>query len=200
MAKKLFIFEDDKFERFFPLTLNRPVYELLWGMRKIREKIVSFVPNTDVILLCRDYLEQVLKEKTGEKVNGFEVEDDDDIFLFNGRFIPSSYFSALLDSPKESTLFSNGDEIVAWQGRGKIFKNLLPIFGQLYQKDQIAQLKSKVDRVEVKAELVGYLWDLVTGNPKEIEADFEKRKSGLDFKNMFKHCEIDDQALLYDVE
>lgn len=200
MAKKLFIFEDDKFDRFFPLTLNRPVYELLWGMRKIREKIVSLVPNADVILLCRDYLENVLKEATGEKVNYFEVQEDDDILLINGRMIHSSDILAALNSPKESALFLSGDEVVAWHGRGRAFKKLLPAFGQLYQKDRITQLKSEIDRVGVKVELVGYLWDLVTGNPQEIEADFENKKPTLDFKNMFKHCQIDDQALMYAVE
>jgi UDP-N-acetylglucosamine diphosphorylase/glucosamine-1-phosphate N-acetyltransferase len=200
MAKKLFIFEDDKFDRFFPLTLNRPVYELLWGMNRIREKIVSFVPNADVILLCRDYLEKVLKETAGKKVNYFRVDDDDDIILVNGRLIHSSDFSALLDSTKENTLFLSSEEIVAWQGRGKAFKNLLPTFRHLYQKDKMAQLKSEIEQVEVKAKLVGYLWDLVTGNPGEIEADFVKIKPALDFKNMFKHCQIDDQALMYDVE
>ena len=141
MAKKLFIFEDDKFNRFFPLTLNRPVYELLFGMRRIREKISSLVPNADVALLCRDYLEKVLEQTTGKRVNYFQVEDDDDVLLVNGRLVPSSGFSNTLDSPKESTLFLSGDEMVAWQGRGKAFKNLLSIFQHLYPKDQIAQLK-----------------------------------------------------------
>jgi UDP-N-acetylglucosamine diphosphorylase/glucosamine-1-phosphate N-acetyltransferase len=200
MAMKLFIFEDDKFDRFFPLTLNRPVYELLWGMNRIREKIVSLVPNADVVLLCRDYLEKVLEQTTGKKVNYFQVEDDDDIFLVNGRFVPPSDFSALLDSTKENALFLSGEEIVAWQGSGKVFKSHLSKFENLYDKNKIAQLKSEIEQVEVKMELIGYLWDLVTSNPGEIEADFGKIKPALNFKNMFKHCQIDDQALMYDVE
>jgi UDP-N-acetylglucosamine diphosphorylase/glucosamine-1-phosphate N-acetyltransferase len=200
MANKLFIFEDDQFDRFFPLTLNRPVYELLFGMRRIKDKIASLVPDADVVLLCRDYLGKVLEEKTGKMVNCFRVDEDDQILLVNGRLIPSSDFPALLGSSKESTLFMRGEEMVAWKGNGKAFKNLSPSFQHLYQKNQMAQLKSEINRVNVKMELIGYLWDLVTGNPGEIEEDFEKIKPALDFKNMFKHCQIDDQALMYDVE
>ncbi|MFQ5721430.1 MAG: putative sugar nucleotidyl transferase, partial [Candidatus Aminicenantales bacterium] len=42
MAKKLYIFEDDKFDQFFPLTYNRPVYELICGISRIKDKIASF--------------------------------------------------------------------------------------------------------------------------------------------------------------
>ena len=81
MSKKLFIFEDDKYDRFFPLTYNRPVYELLYGITRIKEKIRHLFPGAEVVLLCRDYLERVLATRTGQKVNQFEVKKDDEILL-----------------------------------------------------------------------------------------------------------------------
>src|SRR3970282_192832 len=109
MAKKLFIFEDDKFSHFSPLTYNRPVYELLCGISKIREKIAFYFPSCEIILLCRDFLALSLAEKTqgsGIKVNDFEVTDADEIFLVNGRFLPDENFKKEIPD-KESLLFHN---------------------------------------------------------------------------------------------
>jgi UDP-N-acetylglucosamine diphosphorylase/glucosamine-1-phosphate N-acetyltransferase len=200
MAKKLFIFEDDKYSQFFPLTYNRPVYELLCGITKIKDKISSLFPDAQVILLCRDYLEKVLKIKTGKRVNEFDIRDEDQILLINGRILPSPDFPKKVNFSKEGRLFFRGDDMVGWGGRGEAFRNLKSSFQTLYVKDQITLLKSKIDFSEVDVKIVSYLWDLVSQNSSKIEADFEGIKPSLDFKNMFKHNQVDDEALIYDVE
>lgn len=200
MAKKLFIFEDDKYDQFFPLAYNRPVYELLCGITKIKDKMSSLFPEAEVILLCRDYLEKVISIRTRQKVNDFSMEDDDEILLINGRILPSSDFSQKVNFSEKERFFFKGDDMVGWTGRGEAFKNHKSSFQSLYIKDQIRSLKSKVNISEVEVKLFNYLWDLVSQNGSEIEADFERIKPNLDFKNMFKHCQVDDQALIYDVE
>lgn len=200
MAEKLLIFEDDKYDQFFPLTYNRPVYELLCGITKIKDKINSFFPDAEVILLCRDYLEKVLKIRTGQKINDFDLKDEDQILLINGRILPSSDFSEKVNFSEEERFFFQGDDMVGWAGKGKTFKTHKSSFRALYVKDQIKLLKAKIDLLEVEVKIVNYLWDLVSQNSLEIEADFKRIKPSLDFKNMFKHCEVDDQTLIYDVE
>ncbi len=200
MAKKLFIFEDDRYNQFFPLTYNRPVYELLCGITKIKDKISSLFPDAEVMLLCRDYLEKVLKIKTGRKVNEFNIKDEDQILLINGRILPSPDFLQEVDFSDEERFFFRGDDMVGWAGRGEAFKNFKSSFHALYSKDKIKLLKSKVDSFKVEVKIVNYLWDLVSQNNLEIEADFKKIKPSLDFKNMFKHSQVDDDALIYDVE
>ena len=200
MAKKLFIFEDDKYEQFFPLTYNRPVYELLCGITKIKDKISSLFPDGEVILLCRDYLEKVLKIRTGQKVNEFDIKGEDQILLINGRILPSPDFSEKVSFSDEERFFFRGDDMVGWAGRGETLKNLKSSFQALYVKDQIKLLKSKIDFLEVEIKMVNYLWGLVSQNSLEIEVDFKRIKPDLDFKNMFEHSEVDDQALIYDVE
>src|SRR4030066_405339 len=113
MAKKLFIFEDDKFGNFYPLTYNHPVYELLCGILKLREKIAFYFPDCEVNLLCRDFLAPVLAEKTkscGIKVNDFGVHDSDEIFLVNGRVLPDEKFKSQI--PKDESIFFQEENFV----------------------------------------------------------------------------------------
>ena len=198
MAKKLFIFEDDKYGRFFPLTCNRPVYELLCGMRRIREKIESVFPEAEVTLLCRDHLKSVLKARTGYRVNELGVGDEDDVLLVNGRILANSALRNELKFFEEERLYFRGDDLVGWNGRGEGFKNLASSFVSLFVKGQEKALKSKVGFMELDADLVDHIWDLVSRNGSEIAADFELAKPDLDFKNMFKRCRLDDRALIYD--
>lgn len=200
MAKKLFIFEDEKYNQFLPLTYNRPAYELLCGTTKIKDKISSLFPDAQEILLCRDYLEKVLKIKTGIRINEFDIKDEDQILLINGRILPSTDFPQKVNFLEEERFFFRGDDMVGWAGRGEAFKTHKGLFQALYVKDQIKLLKSKIDFSEVDVKIVSYLWDLVFQNSSEIEVDFKRIKPSLDFKNMFNHSQVDDQALIYDVE
>ena len=200
MAKKLYIFEDYKFDQFFPLTYNRPVYELICGISRIKDKIASLFPEAEIILLCRDYLEKVLKIKTSQKVNNFDIKDKDELLFINGRVIPHKDFSEELNFSCEEEFFFCGEDFVSWRGTGLSFKNYENIFKTLYVKDQIKPIKQKRELSQIEVKLAGYLWDLVNLNKSEIENDFERLKPNLDFKNIFKRNEIDDRALVYDIE
>ena len=200
MARKLFIFEDDKYSHFFPLTCNRPVYELLCGTRRIREKIESVFPEAEVTLLCRDHLKPVLKAKTGYRVNDLGVADEDEILLVNGRILAKPALLDELRFSEDEKFCIRGEDLVGWTGRGEGFKNLASSFKSLFVKDQIKTLKSKVDFLELEVDMADYIWDLVSRTGSEIIADFKLAKPNLDFKNMFKECQVDDQALIYDVE
>lgn len=200
MSRKLFIFEDDKFDRFFPLTYNRPVYELLCGITKIREKICHLFAGVEVVLLCRDYLEKVLATWTRQKVNQFEVKKEDEILLINGRVLPPGDFSEKVNFSNQERFFFSGDDLVGWTGRGEVFEKHKTFFQSLYVGDQIKSQKSKLTVTEIDVKPVNYLWDLVSLNGDQIEADFARMKPSLDFKNMFKHCQVDDDSLIYEME
>lgn len=207
MAKKLFIFEDDKFSHFYPLTYNRPVYELLCGISKIREKIIHYFPDHEITLLCRDFLAPVLAEKTKDfavKVNDFEVADSDEIFLVNGRVLPDENFEKEI-SDKEALLFHDVN-LVLGKISGNKFKKNSESFRHLYSPPKIKHLKESLEVQITKLDLVNYLWELVgqseaeSKNAAEIRRDFERLKPSLDFKNMFKHNQVDGQAVIYDLD
>lgn len=207
MAKKLFIFEDNKFSHFYPLTYNRPVYELWCGISKIREKIASYFPNLEITLLCRDFLAPVLAEKTkgcGIKVNDFEVADADEVFLVNGRVLPDENFKKEIPE-KEALLFHN-ENLVLGKISGNKFKKNSEGFKHLFSSSKIKHLKESLEVQITKLDLLNYLWEIVgqstsdTLNACEIKKDFERLKPELDFKNMFKHNQVDGQAVIYNLD
>ncbi len=202
MLVRLFIFEDERYDQFFPLTWTRPAYELRCGAWRIRHSIVSHFTQVDRVLLCRDYLEPVLNEKgdASYRVNDLHVEDDDEIYLVNGRLFPPSDLREILDSSGENQLLVCGYNMVGWHGSGRAFKSHATGFGQLYQKGQVDELKRTLDCVEAQVEMPSYLWDLVEKNGAQIERDFEWFKKHKDLKHMFEHSQVDDQALIYDVD
>ncbi|MFQ6002533.1 MAG: putative sugar nucleotidyl transferase, partial [Candidatus Zixiibacteriota bacterium] len=208
MAKKLYIFEDDKFDQFFPLTYNRPVYELICGISRIKDKIASFFPQAEIFLLCRDYLEKVLQSKTNRfdklttshKINNFDIKNEDELIFINGRVLPGRNLSEKLNFSQSEQFLFCGQDFVSWRGTGLSFKNYENIFKTLWVKDQIKPIKQEKETPQIQVNLVGYLWDLVNLNKSEIENDFERMRPNLDFKKIFERNEIDDQALIHDIE
>jgi len=61
--KALCIFEDDRFPNFFPLTLNKPVFDLLIGTQTLVERIRADVKHESAYMLCRPYLADTIREK-----------------------------------------------------------------------------------------------------------------------------------------
>lgn len=200
MAKKLFIFEDHKFENFYPLTYNRPVYQLLSGIKLIQEKISSFYPEAEVILLCRDYLNELLRLKSNFRVNEFEVRDEDELLFINGRVIASEDLSQILAFSRERRSYICKKDLISLTFKGSDLKRFENEVNSLYQKDSLESIKSETRPSEIEIEVSDYLWNLIDWNKKEIESDFKRLSSEMDFKDMLKNCEIDSTAIIYNIK
>lgn len=206
MAKKLFIFEDDKFENFYPLTYNRPVYELLCGIFLLREKFLSLYPSSETILLCRDYISDVLKDMTHFKVNDLEIKEKDQLLFLNGRILAQDDLPQKLSFSEKEKLWLCGDELLGFSISGSDFRKIKNEVFALYEGKNIESIKNKINSADasrdedVKLKLVNFLWELVAENPSEIRKDFEILKHNLDFKGMFKNSQVDTQAKIYDSE
>ena len=200
MAKKLFIFEDDKFENFYPLTYNRPVYQLLSGINLIQEKISSFYPGLEIILLCRDDLEDLLKMRTNLKVNIIKAEDKDELLFINGRVTASADLISILKFSQEKKSYICKTDLLGFTLKGEDIREFENEVNSLYQKESLESIKAKIRHSEIELEVVNYLWDLVDKNKKQIKTDFKRLSPDLDFKNMFKNCQIDDTAVIYNLK
>ncbi|TET79357.1 MAG: transferase, partial [Candidatus Cloacimonadota bacterium] len=44
------IFEDKKYINFLPLTLSRPIFELITGTKTVREKLCQYFTKDDIFL------------------------------------------------------------------------------------------------------------------------------------------------------
>ena len=184
MAKKLFIFEDDKFSNFYPLTYNRPVYELLSGILKVKDKLIQLYPGAEVSLLCRDYLAEVLRQKTSYKVNNFNLKKEDLLLFLNGRMLAEEKLPLKINFSTKDRAFISKGELLALNLKGEDFKKYETEVKTLYKKTSIESILKKVKKTEIKLEFIKYLWDLIRLNSEEIVRDF-KRLSKVK-KNDFK--------------
>ncbi len=196
MKKKLFIFEDDKFEDFHPLTYFRPVYQLLFGIKLLQEKISSFYPGVEVTLLCRDYLKEILELRSNLRVNDFKVKNEDELLFINGRVISSEDLSAVLNFSGEKRSYTCKNDLIGFNLKGSDLNKLENEVNSLYLKDSLESIKGKTRTTRVEVRLADYLWNLIDGNKKEIKSDFKRTSPNLDFKNMLKECEVDTTAII----
>jgi UDP-N-acetylglucosamine diphosphorylase/glucosamine-1-phosphate N-acetyltransferase len=194
MGKKLFIFEDDKYANFHPLTYNRPVYELLCGILRLKDKIVQLYPETEVILLCRDYIAEVLKQKSSFKVNNFSIKKEDQLLFLNGRILVDEKLHQKKDFSEKEKAFTSKGELLALSLKGEDFKKYETEVKTLYKKASIESILEKIKKVEIRLEGVNYLWDLVRLNPKEIIKDL--RRLSKVKKNDFKKG-VDSSVRIY---
>src|SRR3990170_3429267 len=135
MGTIIYLFEDQIYKNFYPLTYNRPACELLFGMKKLREKVALHFPQAEIRLLCRDYLAKYLGEKTSLKVNDFKVAANDEILLLNGRVAVDSALVTRLNPNQEKEPGFRGPDFgreLLWSpfpaGRGNPAVDLSGIF------------------------------------------------------------------------
>ncbi len=85
------IFEDSRFPAFFPLSLNKPVFELFLGTDTLRARIIKDLYPEKVYLAVRPYLRDVMVEDLeledpDYRVTVGELEGEETVFI-NGRVI-----------------------------------------------------------------------------------------------------------------
>jgi len=177
MSDKIFIFEDDKYSNFYPLTFNRPVCELLCGISLLREKIARLYPDTENNLLCRKELAPVLQEKTGLRVNRLDFRPFDRHLFLNGRVRCLPELPSKVDFDRENVVYTNGGEVVAFCVDDEKTKKLFPQIAELHKSDNLEVLKGELEQIEVELGLFSYLWELVTENPDVLRQEIGEKLS-----------------------
>jgi UDP-N-acetylglucosamine diphosphorylase/glucosamine-1-phosphate N-acetyltransferase len=110
--KALCIFEDDRFPNFFPLSLNKPVFDLLMGTQTLMERIRADLDHQSVCIVCRPYLQETVREK--HSIEGDDSSPVDTIFI-NGRLLAyADELTKLCSELGENEIFSkNGVPVAA---------------------------------------------------------------------------------------
>ncbi len=163
MALNLCIFEDEHFNRLYPLSLTRPVFDLRCGISLLREKIVRRFPGSRLHLFCRDYLADVVREGAPEvPVN--KISGESCLFI-NGRFIL-------------------GDKLPDFGSKEMVCKKDVEVAAAFVTGGRLASLSKQKDGVipskwfddlpaqEIEGTFIRYPWDLVHDNPQQIRRDF----------------------------
>lgn len=153
------IFEDKKYINFLPLTLSRPIFELITGTKTVREKLCQYFTKDDIFLSTRTYLANVFKEKIDNV--SFDIPSKPTLFI-NGRVIPNKSLIESISHHSEEQLFFVEETLVAARVRdGKKF----------YKKWEEGNLEGyKIKKIDAKT--INYPWDLLLYNGEEIEKEF----------------------------
>ncbi len=193
MSDKIFIFEDDKYSNFYPLTFNRPVYQLLSGMSLLREKIAALYSDSEINLLCREELAPVLQEKTGLRVNRFDFRPFDRHLFLNGRVRCLPELPSKVDFDRENVVYTNGGEVVAFCVDDENRKRLFPRITELHKSENLEVLKGELEQIDVELGLFSYIWELVTENP-----DILRQEMGQKLSETLIGGKLDPRAILMD--
>ncbi|HUV36995.1 MAG TPA: putative sugar nucleotidyl transferase [Patescibacteria group bacterium] len=119
MPANLCIFEDDRYPNFFPLSLNRPVFDLHIGTQALWKRLAIEVNPEELILLCRPYLAPVFAEAVqagdGERPVRVNENAEGEMLFLNGRLLAlgSELADCIGDLPENGVLHKNGIAVAA---------------------------------------------------------------------------------------
>ncbi|MBD3674302.1 MAG: hypothetical protein HUJ26_12325 [Planctomycetaceae bacterium] len=158
--------EDDSSAQFSPLTLSRPVFELVCGRFSQRERIQRAWQLTEWGAILRPHLTAVYREAEPDaRLNDEQWLNEGAILLLNGRWMPAT-LTQLPCQPHQSAWV--GDEPVAiWLDADEWSQTES---GDL--KDRIRRLADIRKRVDAGGQLLERPWDLVDRNPRQLVDDY----------------------------
>ena len=201
---RIVFFEDEQALNFSPISLFRPVFELLCGHYSVRERISKSFADSSWGGIIRPELREIYQEEHPEASINTDVNFRNGQTLFiNGRWLTQKKD---LDSIKEGTAGWIDDELV-WLAVEPSDGVEFNCPGQVESLRSLAQTKR---RVQATGRLVHYPWDLVSHNGEQLTLDFNDRSKdesldisqnlGLvgDAKNVYVHqsAELDPFVVL----
>lgn len=173
MIANIFIFEDNKYTNFLPLSYLRPVYDLISGASTLLAKIVRNFPEATIALHCRDYLKNLVKQShAGIGVNNVNVAIG--CLLVNGRLLAPRNLEKVLTLDDRDRIFINDeDEVVAMYLTPKNLYTLKNMVEDIFtSKELLSTFRNKSEVTHVPLTLIEYPWQLVANSARELEEDF----------------------------
>ncbi len=171
MARDVFIFEDKDYSKLLPLVYTKAVYELRCGMDLLLDKIVRFYPQSKINLFCRDYLVEVLKDRSSFPVNECNWGEDG-ILLINGRILMNEPIPL---NGEEELGIKDGTVVYARLSRRKS-DSVSPSF--MLGRNPLDELRKGLKVTEVDARLITHFWDLIDNNGEQIKKEFKSLAKG----------------------
>lgn len=171
MKSTICIFEDCGYENLLPLVYFRPVFGLRCGILTLYEKIKRLYPGEKIVLLCRDYLTDKVKETypdcTVNDLSGV-ISQAGPILFINGRLLAEKNIP--VDGPEEIGV-KDGNVVYIRIANGKKLANVTK--ETILSKDLLATLSAlSLPQKTVDVTLINYPWNLIQNNSKAITADF----------------------------
>ena len=136
----LALFEDEFTRNLNPVAHLRPVYDLKFGIRSIREKYQRIFGDEFICLHCRDELASVMADRNPKaEINTYSA---DKYIFINGRsVIPEKELEKI--SSDEDLLYTNNGKIAAAVLTGDNLKKIRAAGGKLLSREEVRDIKEK---------------------------------------------------------
>jgi len=176
MKGAVVIFEDGA-ERFGSLVFTRPVFDLRVGITILREKLARAYSREEIVLLPREYLEDVLREQlsfegASARVGRAEMPKEGNLLFLNGRILALSGVS--LPPVEGAPVAGLKDGELAYlrlEASGASFACELIAAPAAEKESLIARRKLPTEDAKDLV-LLRYPWDLIISNPQALRDDF----------------------------
>ncbi|HSD64231.1 MAG TPA: putative sugar nucleotidyl transferase [Ignavibacteriaceae bacterium] len=180
------IFEDKLSDNFYPLSLSRPVFDLLYGMNTLREKILNYFPNAKFSLFCRDYLKESVKQNhPGIEVN--ELKDDNYLFI-NGRVLMDEIFYESLTKNTSEKVYKKNDNLIA----AKVTSSTINKIRENNPDSIELSIFEGIPEEAIEIDTIDFIWDMIINNGSVLRNDFRSSKlSGIsDDARLFRGVDL----------
>lgn len=157
----MIVFDDNKANCFYPLTLNRSVGDLRCGILKLRQRLQQLLGADETSIWIDPRLKALYVERHPDwKIN--QPSENEDLWVNSRLKVKNETIEAVRNLPVQYCLH-RGDELIAW--RGKFSSPLPPAV------DDLKALGFKLIACEL--ETYTSLSDLIHDNGRLLRYDFE---------------------------
>ncbi len=167
--------ETEQASQFSPIALVRPVFELLCGIRSVRERVLATLQPESWGVVVRPHLEAIYRHEFPEAhVNDPAWIDAEETWIINGLWVCDPRL--LPELPLETMLCRDGIPLV-WRRSGR---------GSASTENSIQNLMNSIpDTITASSSSAGillrYPWETVKYNGAAIRFDYELLKSATDW-------------------
>jgi UDP-N-acetylglucosamine diphosphorylase/glucosamine-1-phosphate N-acetyltransferase len=166
-ATRLCLFEDASAADLEPLSLTRPVFELLCGMTKLAEKHCRFFGLCDIGVLVRPYLAELCRRKQPRMpVNDIAWLQSGTTILVNGRWLPPVNGISPLPVPSVGVV---GEQVayaaVGMEQLRRLSHEPLDTCLESWQQDLATH--------PAGGQFIRHGWELVHHNAEQLQHDFD---------------------------
>ena len=164
------VFEDQGFEKLYPLTYLRPVFELRCGRTSLAQKIERAFPEAEVCYLVRETVAPSFAQRARGQVNDFAALRQDELLLVNGRLLLLGDACSCDPQSCKDAAYVSGDALVCARLSAETAAKLAAeSLGAL-----LDEVRQAVPVEQTEAALIEYPWHLVDHNAEAIVDDFAK--------------------------
>lgn len=165
MIESICIFENNNYNNFYPLTYNRPIYDLRCGILTLKEKIRHYFPSIQTTLQCRNYLADFIQEKNSDCLVN-KIQKQNCLFI-NGAVLFNENLLKQIGK-NEEYIYKKDDTIVAAFIKNEKLKDIN--FDSINFSDNLSFKNIPIKNIDCT--VCTYPWDLIYNNGNEIISDF----------------------------